>query len=116
MAFADSDRYEVEGLAGVPQLAGTDPSSAYGEDLYWAQNYWKENYFRADLEYEDYAPAYCVGYSGCAQYGGRVEDSESSLLANFVRIKGDSRLSWEDARAPIRSAWARVAAGAPTAP
>lgn len=86
-----------------------------GEDLYWAQNYWKEQYFRADYDYEDYAPAYCVGYCGCTQYGGRFEDAEVSLLANFTRIKGESRLTWEDARAPIRSAWSRVEGASATA-
>ena len=62
----------------------------------------------ADYDYEDYAPAYCVGYSGCAQYGGRFEDAEKSLCANFCRIKGDSRLTWEEAIEPIRAAWARL--------
>ena len=86
--------------------------SAQVEDLYWSRNYWKEPYFRADYDYEDYAPAYCVGYSGCAQYGGRFEEAEKSLCANFVRIKGDSRLTWEEAREPIRAAWSRVEASA----
>ncbi len=107
MAFADTGGYGLEALDGE---AGATPrtDSAQVEDLYWAGNYWRQPYFRADCDYEDYAPAYCVGYSGCAQYGGRFEDAEKSLCANFVRIKGDSRLSWEEALEPIRSAWNRV--------
>ncbi len=114
MAFADAGGYELEALAGEPQEA-TRQFSAQVEDLYWAHNYWKQPYFRADYDYEDYAPAYCVGYSGCAQYGGRFEDAEKSLCANFVRIKGDSRLTWEEAIEPIRSAWARLEASAAAA-
>ena len=111
MAFADAGGYELEALAAESQRAGLLDYSAQVEDLYWAHNYWKQPYFRADYDYEDYAPAYCVGYSGCAQYGGRFEDAEKSLCANFVRIKGDSRLTWEEAIEPIRSAWAHVQAG-----
>jgi hypothetical protein len=114
MAFADAGGYELDALAGEPQEA-VRRFSAQVEDLYWAHNYWKQPYFRADYDYEDYAPAYCVGYSGCAQYGGRFEDSEKSLCANFVRIKGDSRLTWEEAIEPIRSAWARLEASAAAA-
>jgi hypothetical protein len=109
MAFAEAG-YEVEPLAAAPQENALRRYSAQVEDLYWSNNYWKEAYFRPDYDYEDYAPAYCVGYSGCAQYGGCFEEAEKSLCANFCRIKGDSRLSWEEAREPIRAAWARVEA------
>ena len=114
MAFADAGGFEVDALAAEPQEAILRQYSAQVEDLYWADNYWKEPYFRADYDYEDYAPAYCVGYSGCSQYGGRFEEAQKSLYANFVRIKGDSRLTWEEAVEPMRSAWMRVepAAGA----
>lgn len=113
MAFADSGDFELEALAAEPQAAVLRQNSAPVEDLYWAGNYWKEPYFRADYDYEDYAPAYCVGYSGYVQYGGRWEDAEKSLVANFVRIKGDSRLTWEEALEPIRSAWSRVQSMSP---
>lgn len=107
MAFADAGDYELEPLAEEPENV-LRRYSAQVEDLYWSENFWKEPYFRADYDYEDYAPAYCVGYSGCAQYGGRFEDAEKSLCANFVRIKGDSRLTWEEALEPIRAGWQRV--------
>lgn len=110
MAFADSDRFELEPLGPEPQDAAARLYSARLEDLYWSRNYWREPYFRAGFDYEDYAPAYCVGYSGCAQYGGRFEDSEKSLCSNFIRIKGDSRLTWEEAREPVRAAWERIEA------
>lgn len=110
MAFADAGGYELAALAAEPQDAVLRHYSALVDDLYWARNYWKEPYFRADYDYEDYAPAYCVGYSGCAQYGGCFEEAEKSLCANFIRIKGDSRLTWEEAREPIRRAWARFEA------
>lgn len=74
-------------------------------DTYWQSVYWAQPYHRGDLDYEDYAPAYCVGYVGFAQYGGSFEDAEKSLCANWLRIKGDSRLPLEQALLAIRAAW-----------
>ena len=109
MAFAGAGDYELlEPLAGEPEETVLSRYCAHLEDLFWSVNYWKESYFRPDYDYEDYAPAYCVGYSGRAQYGGRFDEAETSLCANFVRIKGDSRLTWNEARDAIRAAWQRV--------
>jgi hypothetical protein len=74
-------------------------------DAYWQSVYWGESYFRRDCSYDDYAPAYCVGYVGHAQYGGRFDDAEKSLCANWLRIKGDSRLTLDEALQAIRAAW-----------
>ena len=79
------------------------------EDAYWQSVYWAQPYYRADLGYDDYAPAFCVGYIGYAQYGGKFDDAEKSLCANWVRIKGDSRLSLDDAMLAIRAAWDHAA-------
>ena len=81
--------------------------AALEEDAYWQRSYWQERYYWQEgrrwsgLEYEDYAPAYCVGYIGCAQYGGEFAEAERSLCANWERIKSDSRLSLEQAMPAI---------------
>lgn len=75
------------------------------EDAHWQHAYWAEPYYRAGCSYDDYAPAYCVGYIGFAQYGGRFEDAEKSLCANWLRIKGDSCLGLDEALQAIRAAW-----------
>jgi hypothetical protein len=79
------------------------------EDAWWQSVWWTEPYRRSGLDYDDYAPAYCVGYIGYAQYGGRFEEAEKSLCANWLRIRGDSRLSLEDAMQAIRAAWDHAA-------
>lgn len=84
-------------------------ADARSEDAHWAREHSREHYFRPGLEYEDYAPAYCVGYIGFAQYGGRFDDAERSLCANWERIKGDSRLCLDDALLAMRAAWDRMA-------
>lgn len=86
---------------------------AQAEDAYWRRTFWRERYYSAGLDYEDYAPAYCVGYIGYAQYGGDYDDAERSLWANWERIKGDSRLSMDQARQAMRAAWDRMAAPKP---
>jgi hypothetical protein len=82
---------------------------AQAHDAYWAKAHSRENYFRAGLDYEDYASAYCAGYIGQAQYGGDFDEAEKSLISNWVRIKGDSRLSLDEARMAMRAAWDRAA-------
>jgi hypothetical protein len=79
------------------------------EDSFWREAFRGERYFTPGLDYEDYAPAYCVGYIGYAQYGGCFGDAEKSLSANWERIKGDSRLVWDDAVLAMRAAWDRMA-------
>lgn len=85
------------------------PIDARQEDDYWRRAFWRERYYSHGLDYEDYAPAYCVGYIGYAQYGGNYDDAETSLCANWERIRGDSRLSLDDARRAMRAAWDRMA-------
>ena len=108
MAFADTSAYELQALAGESPQAILRACNARAEDGHWLDAHWKEPYFRADFDYEDYAPAYCVGYSGCTQYGGSFEEAEKSLCANWLRVKGDSRLSWQEALPAVRAAWLRV--------
>jgi hypothetical protein len=79
------------------------------EDAYWREAFRYERYYSAGLDYEDYAPAYCVGYIGYAQYGGGYDDAEGSLCANWERIKCDSRLALPTARDAMRAAWDRAA-------
>jgi hypothetical protein len=80
------------------------------EDEYWQRAHRTQPYYRGECSYdEDYAPAYCVGYIGYAQYGGDYDDAEKSLCANWVRIKGDSRLTVEEAMQAIRAAWDHAA-------
>jgi hypothetical protein len=91
--------------ADEPEIRVDGRIDAEAHDAYWQSVYWSEPYHRAELSYDDYAPAYCVGYIGYAQYGGCFDDAEKSLCANWVRIKGDSRLSYEEALPAIRAAW-----------
>ena len=102
---------DTDADVGQP-LAVLSRDGARYEDAHWERAHSRERYYKPGLDYEDYAPAYCVGYIGFAQYGGRFEDAERSLCANWERIKGDSRLSLDEALLAMRAAWDRVAAQA----
>lgn len=97
------------------QVATVSLEDAMAHDAYWAGAHAREDYFRPGLDYEDYAPAYCVGYAGWAQYGGAFEDAQHSLLSNWARIKGGSRLTPDEARLAMHAAWDRAQAVAQAA-
>ena len=95
----------VGGLAGKAIGEMLDPTH---EDSYWRENH----AVRPDdgvHNYEDYAPAYRVGYIARLQHDGRsFEDAETELEANFYSSRATSRLTWKDARSASRAAWERA--------
>lgn len=95
----DQDEY------GPPLAARVDVRA---QDADWQSTYTSAACVRPGYDYEDYAPAFCVGTIGRLQYGGQFEDAEKSLCANWERIKGDSRLQFEDARLAMHAAWHRT--------
>jgi hypothetical protein len=101
--------HSFDGQGTIDPAAAVNRVNAREEDAFWRRAFWRERYYSAGLDYEDYAPAYCVGYVGYAQYGGGYDDAERSLCANWERIKGDSRLSMDEAKLAMRAAWDRMA-------
>lgn len=106
MQSRETDSGDARHENGALALGDVD---AGREDAYWRRWYRHECYSRCEFDYEDYAPAYCVGYIGYAQYGGSFADAEPWLCSNWMRIKGDSRLGLDEARLAMRSAWDRMA-------
>lgn len=95
------------------EIATVALDAAQAHDAYWEAAHQRENYFRSGLDYEDYAAAYCAGYVGQFQYGGDFAEAEKSVISNWVRMKGDSRLSLDEARMAMRAAWDRAAGVVP---
>ena len=108
---AAAEDFDTSELGEAP--AALSRAEARDEDAHWHRVHSREGYFKPGLDYEDYAPAYCVGYMGYAQYGGEFDDAERFLCANWERIKGDSRLSLDEALPAMRAAWMRVASARP---
>jgi hypothetical protein len=81
------------------------------EDAHWQHNFQAEPYYRAGLGYDDYGPAYRVGYTAPMRRSGEFDELEADLRLDWERVKGRSRLSWTEARDAMHAAWARVTAG-----
>ncbi|NML43464.1 hypothetical protein HHL11_06845 [Ramlibacter sp. G-1-2-2] len=92
----------------MPHAPAVNPSA---EDAYWREAYRREPYYRAGYSYEDYGPAYRVGYTGPVRRTGEFEQLEGALEADFRRVRGRSRLPWAQAREATRAAWSRVTRG-----
>jgi uncharacterized protein YcfJ len=97
----------IGGLAGKAAGEGVNPTE---EDTYWRETHRTQTYAN-NRPYDEFAGAYRTGYEGYSKYGstGRTfEDSEADLRADYDRHRGQSRLSWEEAKEATRSAWHRL--------
>lgn len=79
------------------------------EDAYWQREFSRQPYYRPELSYDDYSPAYRVGYTAPLRREGSFAALEHVLQEDWKQVKGRSRLSWPEAREATRAAWERVA-------
>jgi hypothetical protein len=94
------------GLTGKALAETVDPTV---EDAYWRENYFKQPYIETGAAYEDYEPAFRTGYQGRMRYADTpFEDAEIELQRDYEENRGDSPLTWEQARRATRDAWHRV--------
>ncbi|HCK81346.1 MAG TPA: hypothetical protein PK880_15215 [Candidatus Competibacter sp.] len=82
-----------------------DPS---GEEARWREAYVTRPSDVSGYTDGDYAIAYQIGYQGRSRHKGTYEEHENDLAVEWERIKGESRLTWDQARAVIRDAWERA--------
>lgn len=93
------------------ELAAPPAINPTAEEAYWRQAFRSEPYYRSEFTYEDYGPAYRVGYTGPVRRNGEFEQLEGELKSDFDRVRGKSRLRWEEAREATRAAWRRATRG-----
>jgi hypothetical protein len=88
-----------------------------GGDPYWRSIYEKELDHDPDFNFEDYAPAYRLGYEHRGRAAGQnFDEIEGSMAAEWELAKGESRLSWQQARLATRAAWNHVERALPGDP
>lgn len=93
------------------ELAAPPAINPTAEEAYWREAYRREPYVRPDFDYEDYGPAYRVGYTAPVRRQGGFEELETDLKNDFQQVRGRSRLGWEEAREATRAAWRRATRG-----
>ncbi len=98
------------GMAGKGVGGLVNPAD---EKIYWENQYRNEAYFNPAYQYDDYDPAYSLGYNSRGNARGNWDTNEPGLRDDWERVKGRSRLTWDEAKHATRSAWDRVERAAP---
>lgn len=94
------------GLTGTAIAELIDPTA---EDAYWRENYSSRPYVETNASYQAYAPSYRIGYEGRARYPGRsFEEAEAELERDYEDSRGNSPLTWVQAKQATRDAWHRA--------
>jgi hypothetical protein len=94
------------GLGGHAAGEAVNPTA---ENEYWSKNYATEPYRNSAYDYNDYQPAYQLGYEGRQRYAGKsYNEVEPQLASDWESTKGTSRLAWDDAKHATRAAWHKV--------
>jgi hypothetical protein len=94
------------GLAGKGVAESIDPTV---EDTYWRQNYAQRPYYDKNTAYEDYRPAYQLGWEARSKYASRsFDEAEPELGRDWEAAKRQSQLTWQKAKHATRDAWNRV--------
>jgi phage tail tape-measure protein len=73
---------------------------------YWRDRYLSQPYYSKDYTWNDYEPAYKLGYDSYSSYRGRdFDDIDSELERKWEATKGASRLAWSDAKYAVKDGW-----------
>jgi uncharacterized protein (TIGR02284 family) len=79
------------------------------EEEHWRSTYSSRPYVASDASYDDYGPAYRLGYDRYPEYHGRsFDEAEANLRRDWDTTRGSSRLSWEEAKHATRDAYERA--------
>lgn len=96
----------VTGWRGKASNDSVDPNT---EEAYWRDCYAGEPYYEIGLIFDDYAAAYRIGYQGRDwSASGNFAAHEREFEATYNRVRGASRLQWNEALMAVRAAWTRV--------
>ncbi|MDP3822987.1 MAG: PA2169 family four-helix-bundle protein [Burkholderiales bacterium] len=89
----------------TPGAPGAYPDS---EADYWRSAYSADPYYENGRAFQDYGPAYELGWVGFGTYGGEFEAADRVLANDWEVRRGVSSLSWDEARPASRAAWQRA--------
>jgi len=107
---ADQGSRAGEGAPVAGLSPGDHPAAAYpgSEADYWREVYAREPYFESGRGFQDYSPAYELGWVSYGMYGGDFDAADRVMANDWDMRKGVSTLPWEQARQPTRAGWQRA--------
>ncbi len=94
------------GLAGKAAAEAVNPTE---EDAYWRETYQREPYYVGGRTYDQYRPAYELGWSSVGRYEGDFDAVEPRLADDWRARHNSQDMAWTDARPATRAAWERAA-------
>jgi len=110
----DKDRNEdpISGEPGAhPVGVGKGVAEAIDpteEEAYWKQEF-KTRPYAKKATFDEYRPAYQYGWESQQRYSGKKFDEvETKLSREWETGRGESALSWAQARPAVRDAWDRT--------
>ena len=93
---------------GRAAAAGVGEAVDPGEDAYWRDVYEEWPYYRDDFTYEDYEPAFRLGYNAGSAHRRPYDDNiGAELQVQYERRRHGSPVEWDDARHAVRDAYRR---------
>ena len=93
-------------LAGQGVAEAVNPAA---EDTYWSENYNSRDYVERNRPYTDYRPAYRYGWESRGRLGNRpFGEVENDLARGWDAARGESKLSWTQAKKATSDAWHRI--------
>lgn len=81
------------------------------EASYWREQYRSEPYYKSSYSYEDYGPAYGFGVNSAMKYDDEEFDAMDMQLRKEYESSRVSKMPWDDAKHPAKSAWQHVRHG-----
>jgi len=79
------------------------------EDKYWSTEYPSRPYYSKTVTYKNLEPAYRYGAESSTKYNGRpFEEVEKTLQTEWTNSRGDSTVTWEQARGAVKDSYTRT--------
>ncbi len=85
------------------------------QDSFWHNHYHLEPYYVNGRGYDQYRPAYELGWTAAEKYPGDFASVTPLLEAQWGRVSGASLLDWRQVAGAAHAAWARVRCAEPAA-
>ncbi len=107
-AFGGAVGAVMGALTGMEFPAETLPPevSISAEESHWRTTYQAEPFYELGTSYEDYAPAYRLGFDQhLSHYRDGYQAAEPKLERLWNSVRGMSRLRWRTAREAVKAGW-----------
>lgn len=102
----------VGAIAGFGIAEGIDPQA---EQEYWQKHHRDEAYFESEYTFEDYGPAYQLGWQHYSPHTN-FETAEEKLSSIWSQGRSNSQLNWDKAREAAKASWQKVQHALPRQP